>query len=251
MKRILDYIEQKKQELARSAFLEFVGDERIDVEKRFGFVPCIAPFAMAYTDINRYILRDDSSPDPLQQIINTHSREEDQHWRMYLKDLRTLGLNESTDLVSVLKLLWGEQCSQTRQMVYELSGLVLRHPEPVKRLVVVEAIEGTAEVAFRVFTKAARELEEKTGKRLHYFGMTHEELEADHTLCSESSSRMLKELELPAGWEQEAVEAVDKVYELFSAMFNELLEYAVQAGKSAPAVARRPQKREPLAVAVA
>jgi hypothetical protein len=248
MKRILDYIEQKKQELARSPFLEFVGDERIDVEKRFGFVPCIAPFAMAYTDINRYILRDDSSKDPLQQIINTHSREEDQHWRMYLKDLRTLGLNESTNMESVLKLLWGEHCRQTRQMVYELSGLVLRHPEPLKRLVVVEAIEGTAEVAFRVFTKAARELEEKTGKRLHYFGMTHEELEADHTLSSESSSRMLRELEIPADWEQEAEEAVDKVYALFAAMFDELLEYVVQASKLSPVEVRQ---RGPLAIAVA
>jgi hypothetical protein len=246
MKSILEYIEQKKRELAQTPFLAYIADSSIEPRKRFAFVPCIAPFAMAYTDINKYILRDDASSEPLQQIINTHSREEDSHWRMYLRDLRALDMDATSDLGQVLKLLWGDDCRRTRQMVYELTSLFLRHEDLRMRLVLVEAIEGTADVAFKVFSRAAGEFEQQTGRRLHYFGMTHEILEASHSLTSESEVERLSAVEIPAEMEPEALKAVEKVYELFCIMFDELLEYAKAADTRAQqALAAQAWQKQP------
>ncbi|HEX8818289.1 MAG TPA: hypothetical protein VF794_00050 [Archangium sp.] len=231
MKSILDRIEQKKSELAQSPFLSFIQDSAISARKRFAFVPCIAPFAMGYTDINKFILRDDASADPLQQVINTHTREEDSHWRMYLTDLRTLNMNVSMDMANSLKMLWGDHCRMTRQLVYELSALVIQYQDPRMRLLMVEAIEGTAEVAFEFFTKAASEFEKQTGRKLHYFGMTHEEMEANHAISKESSEDLLSTLELSAQEEQQVLEAVDRVYAHFGMMFDELLAYALLTGQ--------------------
>lgn len=232
MKSILEYIEQKKHELAQTPFLAFIADSSIDPVKRFAFVPCLAPFVMGFMDINRLILRNDASNEPLQQILNTQSREEDTHWKMYLRDLRTLDMDAAGDLGQVLKLLWGDDNRRTRQVVYELTSLFLRHEDLRMRLALVEAMEGTADVSFKVFTRAAGEYEEQTGKRLHYFGMTHELLEANHTMTSAAEVERLQRVEIPEDMRQEALKAIDKLYELFFVMFDELLEYARARGEA-------------------
>ena len=243
MKRILEYIETKKGELSQSAFLRFVSDSRVEPLARFGFVPCLAPFVMAFMDINKHILRDDSAREPLQKLLNTQSREEDSHWQMYLRDLKTLGANPSMDLTLALKLLWSEECKRTRRMSYELTALFLGHEDPRLRLVLVEAIEGTADASFGLFTRAAFELEAATGKRLHYFGRSHEFLEEKHTLGSDAARALLEAVELSPEEFARAVQAVDKVFALFALMFEELLEYALRANPQAwPVPERRPDE---------
>jgi hypothetical protein len=230
MQRILDHIEMKKNELARSSFLSFIEDSTLEPRERFAFVPCLAPFAMAFMDLNKYVLRDDASTDPVQQMINIHSQEEDEHWRMYVKDLRTLNMNTTMDLASVLKMLWGNHCKQTRMLAYELSSLVTQHPDPRIRFLIIEAVEGTADVAFDAFCKAANDFEAQTGKRLHYFGKTHDMMEANHTITSDHVEEMMKQIQLTRAEEEAALAAVDQVYKLFHGMFDELLEYALWTG---------------------
>jgi hypothetical protein len=230
MKRVLEHIEKKKQELSQSAFLRFIEDSSLDPRERFAFVPCLAPFAMAFMDLNKYVIRDDVSQDPVQQMINLHSREEDEHWRMYVKDLRTLNMNATMDLASVLKMLWGKHCKHTRMLSYELASLVTRHPDPRLRFLIVEAVEGTADVAFDAFCKAAIELEAQTGKKLHYFGKTHDLMEANHTISTDAVEQMMSRYELSETELTAALAAVDEVYTLFQGMFDELLEYALWTG---------------------
>lgn len=230
MKRILEHIETKKQELAQSSFLTFIEDSTLDPRERFAFVPCLAPFAMAFMDLNKYVIRDDASQDPVQQMINIHSREEDEHWRMYVKDLRTLNMDTTMDLTSALRMLWGNHCKRTRMLSYELAALVSRHADPRIRFLIVEAVEGTADVAFDSFCKAAVELEDRTGKKLHYFGKTHDMMEANHTISSDAVEEMMSRYELSAEDYKTALEAVDQVYVLFAGMFDELLEYALWTG---------------------
>lgn len=230
MKRILEQIETKKQELAQSSFLTFIEDSTLDPRERFAFVPCLAPFAMAFMDLNKYVLRDDASQDPVQQMINIHSREEDEHWRMYVKDLRTLNMDTTMDLTSALRLLWGQHCKRTRMLTYELAALVARNPDPRIRFLIVEAVEGTADVAFDSFCKAAVEFEERTGKKLHYFGKTHDMMEANHTISSDAVEEMMASYKLTPQEELQAEAAVEQVYALFHGMFDELLEYALWMG---------------------
>lgn len=234
MKRISERIEKNKQRLAQTALMVFVRDRGLEPRRRFSFVPCMAPFVMGFSDVNKYGLRDDGSEDPLQQLINAHAREGGHHWAMYLKDLRTLELNSSMDLNGALRMLWGEDRKKTRQTIYGLMAL-LEHTPPEVRLAVVEAIAATGEVAFTYFSQLAVEFQKVTGQELCYFGHVHQALEMGHALGTGGLAGRLEALELPPELEQQALVLVDKVFTLFSRMFEEWMAYAQRA----------PQVREP------
>lgn len=225
MKRVLRHIEQRKAELSRSPFITFVEDASLEPRRRLSFAPGLAPFVMGFADLNKYVLRDESSADPLQQIINTYTREDDGHWRMFLEDLRTLEMDIPMGFTGALEQLWGEHNKKARQLVYGLVALVSAE-SPVMRLVVVQSIEGAANVGFSRFTQAAREHEARTGKRLHYFGETHEELESGHEMGSGDAEAVLAGIELTPEQVERAYGLVDKTFALFHAMGEELLAQA-------------------------
>ncbi|MEV0375362.1 hypothetical protein AB0I10_37295 [Streptomyces sp. NPDC050636] len=78
------------------------------------FAPCLGPFVIGFSDVGVFGLRDANTPDDrLQQLVNAHTYEDDHHWRICLDDLDTLGCNTSLDLVSALRMLWGDGLSST------------------------------------------------------------------------------------------------------------------------------------------
>ncbi len=205
--------------------MTFCQDANVDPRRRFSFVPCMAPFVMGFADVNKYGLRDEHSDDPTQQLINVHSREDDHHWGMYLKDLRTLGFNTQMDLNGALRLLWGDDRQKTRQTIYKLMGFI-ENTTPAVRLAVVEAIEATGDVAFSRFCALANEFEKATGEALCYFGEMHKDLESGHAMGTENIESKLDEIVLSPELEREALELVDQVFELFHLMFDEWMAYA-------------------------
>jgi hypothetical protein len=225
MRRILQHIEQRKAELARSPFMAFVEDASLEPRQRLGFAPGIAPFVMGFADLNKYVLRDEASEEPLQRFINTYTREDEDHWRLFLEDLRTLGLDLPMGFTGALEQLWGEHSKRARQLVYGLVALVSAE-SPVMRLVIVESVEGAASVGFSRFTQVAREHEARTGKRLLYFGETHAELENGHELGTENARAKLAALELTPEQVERARGLVDRTFALFHAMGEELLAHA-------------------------
>jgi hypothetical protein len=225
MKRVRQHIEQRKAELARSPFISFLEDASVEPRRRLSFAPCMAPLVMGFADLNKYILRDEASEDPLQQLVNTYTREDDGHWGMFLKDLRTMELNTPLDFTGALEQLWGEHCKRTRQLVYGLVALVSGE-SPVQRLVVVESIEAAGSVGFSRFTQVAREFEAGTGKRLLYFGDTHAELESGHVMGTDNVQADLAALELTPEQVERALGLASKTFELFHGMGDELLAYA-------------------------
>lgn len=225
MKRISQRIEQNKQRLAQTALMVFVQDRELEPRRRFGFVPCMAPFVMGFSDVNKYGLREDGSEHPVQQLINAHTREDDHHWGMYLKDLRTLELNSSLDLNGALRMLWGEDRKKTRQTIYGLMALI-EDTDPGVRMAVVEAIEATGDVAFTHFSALADEFQKATGQELCYFGHIHKELETGHAMGTEDIEAQLEALELSPELEQQALVLVDRVFALFTSMFEEWMAYA-------------------------
>jgi len=225
MKRIAERIESNKRRLEQSVLMVFVQDVNVDPRRRFSFVPCMAPFVMGFSDVNKYALRDESSEDPIQHLINVHSQEDDHHWGMYLKDLRTLGLNMQMDLNGALRLLWGEDRQKTRQTIYSLMGLI-ENTTPAVRMAVVEAIEATGDVAFSQFSALAHEFEKATGETLCYFGALHKDLESGHAMGTEDIEAKLEAIVLSPDMEREALGLVDQVFELFHQMFGEWMAYA-------------------------
>ncbi|AKI98987.1 hypothetical protein ATI61_106366 [Archangium gephyra] len=240
MRRVLRHIEQHKAELARSPFLTFLGDASVEPRLRFGFAPCMAPFVMGFADLNKYVLRDEASEDPIQRLINTHTREDDHHWGMFLRDLRTLELNAPMDFTGALEQLWGAHNQKARQLIYGLVALVSAE-SPVMRLVIVESVEAAGSVGFSRFTQVARELEAKTGKRLLYFGEAHEGLETGHLMGSGNVEETIAGLELTAEQVERARGLTDRTFALFHAMGEELLAHArrgLEGARPEPALRR-------------
>ena len=93
MKQVLQHILRHKREYAERPFFRFLRDDALTPRARLAFFPCMAPFIMAFGDLNRHVLRDEESDDPWQRILNAHSREDDHHWPWYLEDYAKLGFD--------------------------------------------------------------------------------------------------------------------------------------------------------------
>ncbi len=226
MKWVLQHIEEKKRSFAGRPLFSFVRDSSLDPRERLAFAPCMAPFIMAFSDINRYLLRDDSSDDPLQKIINSHTRVDDDHYRLFLKDLRTLDMHPPVDLATTLETLWSDDCHRTRRLVYTLCNLIDREG-PMMRLVILEAVESTGNVGFSAFEAAARDFNARTGKSLVFFGPVHVDLETGHLMGTENAERELDVITLSQQDKAHASGLVDTIFEGFGQMVDECHAYAV------------------------
>lgn len=233
MQSVLDFIEQKTREFAETPIVRFLRDRSIDPRQRFSFAPIMAPWAFGFADINKYVLRDASSQEPFQQIINRHTEEDDHHWGMYLKDLRTLGMNDAMDLVGAIKLLWSDECKHTRQTVYGLTSLIAS-ASPTLRLVITEAVEALGNVGFKAFLPCAEEFEQRTGETLIYFGQAHLDLESGHAMGTDDIEGELAAITLSPEEAQEGRALVQKIFELICAMGDEFLAYAQRYPRPLP-----------------
>lgn len=77
MKAVMRELAQAKQHYPRLPLFEFLRCETIEPRNRLAFVPCIAPFILAFSDLKRFVLRDESSSDPRQLLVNERTREDD------------------------------------------------------------------------------------------------------------------------------------------------------------------------------
>ncbi|HYO55844.1 hypothetical protein [Archangium sp.] len=234
MNRVLEHIEQKKRELARLPLFAFVQDRGIEPRERLGFAPCLAPMTMGFADLMVFGLRDASSRDRLQQLLNAHTSVDDRHWEFFMRDLETLELNGSLAVVGSLKLLWGQHCAKTRQLIYKLMALV-HAASPIMRLVILEIVEAAADVAFSRFRQVGREFTEQTGKPLFYFGAPHQDMEDEHEAMGEHGIRaMISSYAWAPAEEEHALALVDEVSASFAEMGADLLAYALKAREAGP-----------------
>ncbi|MDY7224780.1 hypothetical protein [Hyalangium rubrum] len=234
MNRVLEYLEQKRQELEQLPFILFVQDRSIDPWQRLSFAPCLAPMTMGFADLMVYGLRDVDSKDPDQQTLNAHTVVDDQHWRYLLQDLETLGMNAPMNFSGALEQLWGKHCGQTRNLIYTTMALA-RGATPIIRLVTLEAIEVAADVGFSKFRQVGQEIAAKTGKKLIYFGQSHQDVEDEHEAMGAKSIRGLITAHTWTPEEEKvALRHVDQVSACFTAMGAELLAYLLKAREAGP-----------------
>ena len=230
MKTVFSAIMKRSRSYAAQPLFTFFRDERIDPVQRFAFCPYVAFFALSFGDINRHVLRDDTSSDAYQQMINVHTEEDDHHWQWFLEDVAKLGFDQSMSSMDWLSLLWHEQTAPTRLITYNLVSL-LRPLESVLRLVVMESIEETGNVFFGALAQAADEFQRKTGTELRFFGSYHLDKESGHLVGSDH--RNLAAIELSDAQRAEGLRLVDQVFGWFEAWSGDILSYL--EGRSAPA----------------
>jgi hypothetical protein len=225
MKTVLDYIEEKRQTFMKAPLFAFLSDRSIPPRDRLAFTPCLAHFVMTFADLNALVLREPLSKDPIQSIINAHTHEDDSHWKMFLADLDTLGMNESSTLSDVVQLLWSEDTKNIRRTCYSIISM-LAETEPELRIVIVEAFEATGAVSISYAVAVGLEFEQATGKKLLYWGGGHASAETGHAMGTPDVENHLRSIVFSEPQRIRAFALVDRVFQSFWYMMDDVLACA-------------------------
>ncbi len=224
MKAVMRELAQAKRHYSRLPLFEFLRSESIAPRDRLAFYPCMAPFILAFSDLNRFVLRVEDSNDPHQRLINEHTHEDDHHWPWYLEDFTKLGFDRAVSVTHTLRTYMKDEAQQNRLLGPRLAQL-LYGATPKEKLVVVEAIEETGNVLFGLTAKIAARIQAEGGPELRYLGQFHFSRETGHAMHG-ADHRVLEAIALT---EVERVRCLDlafRVFDLFSDWTAELLAYA-------------------------
>jgi hypothetical protein len=225
MEEVLALIQKKKQEYAKSGLFEFMRDQSIDPRQRLAFAPCIAPLVMSFAEFNKYVFREEPTNDPIQELVNKHTYEDDHHWLWFLEDLETLGINKAVKFSDALNFLWNEETKGSRWVSHQIFRYAFG-ASPISKFAILEVIEATANVFFSTAAPIAQELRTITQKELIYFGHFHLEVENNHSKDLPQQRRLSETIELTIEGRQEAFEVVENFFGVFTEVMDELLVYA-------------------------
>lgn len=227
MKEVTAFIEKKKHEFAQTPFMEFLKDKSIDPRQRLAWAPAFAPFAMSFKDFNKTVLRKELVTGKLQEMINQHSYEDGRHWVWFLQDMKVMGYDYSINFTDTLKFLWGEETIKVRQMAYDLFALCTFEEDVLMKLVVVESIEATGNVALYEIAQVAKELQSITKQHHPYFGESHFAKETGHIQADmDDVEDFIESIELTEAQQKKAFMLVEKVFADFTEAMNEMLVFA-------------------------
>ena len=224
MRTVMRELAQAKRHYSKLPLFEFLRCESIAPRDRLAFFPCMAPFILAFSDLNRFVLRDETCQDPHQKLVNEHTREDDHHWPWYLEDFTKLGFDRSTAVTQALRSYMKDEMQQNRLLAPRLAQLI-QGTTPTEKLVIVEAIEETGNVLFGLTSKIAQRLQAEGGPELRYLGQFHFARETGHAMHG-MDHRILEAIPLT---ELERVRCLDlsfRVFDLFADWSTELLAYA-------------------------
>jgi hypothetical protein len=225
MRTVLRHVMAAKRAYSALPFFEFLGDESYPPRERLAFVPCMGPFILDFGDLNTYVLRDESSSDAHQALVNRHTYEDDHHWPWYLEDLARLGHDHHRRTTDVLRDVYSPRTAVNRMLAARLAHLIYG-ATPVERLVIVEAIEETGNVLFSLTAALARRVERDDGIELRYLGDFHLALESGHAMDGDDH-HTLAAIVLDDAGRARCRWLVDRVFELFAAWAAELHAYAL------------------------
>ena len=229
MRAVQDLIERNNQKFAGHPLISFLDDQSVDPRKRLLIAPCMAFFAMSFSDLNRYVYRDTETDDVFQRIVNEHTLEDERHSAWFIADCKKLGWNRSMSFTDSMCFLWGRETIGVRRAVYDFSAL-LRHAMSFERYVVLEAIEGHGNVLFEATSRVAQQMTYETSKEYIFFGPHHLAAETGHAVGG-NVARYQQEIDAYEPSESQASRAtilVDAAYDIFTRYNDDLYQYAVR-----------------------
>ena len=248
MKRVLEFIEVKKHEFEQHPLFEFMRDQSISPQQRLGFAPCLAPFAMNFGDLNKYFLRENPPSNPIQEMINVHTFEDDHHWLWYLKDLALLGLDHTVKFSDTLKFMWSDETQHTRLVCTHLALWYTQQTNPQLKLAITEAVEATGHVILYRTAQVATELEQVTHIKYPYFGQSHFDLETGHPIGTDNVEDLIESIELDDETCEQACELVTRVFDAFTHVLSEFMVYVETYSLEHPYTKRPATPKIPVAV---
>lgn len=224
MRAVMKAIFEAKREYEALPLFDLLRDDSKTPRERLAFYPCMAPFILAFGDLNKYVMRDETSTNPHQQLVNAHTYEDDHHWPWYLEDFSTLGFDLRTPATEVLRFLYSDRTPVNRMLATKLAHL-LYDATPVERLVIIEAIEETGNVLFALTAPLARRIQTHEGLSLKYLGDFHFNLETGHAMNG-ADHREMASISLDDIQRTKCLLLVRQVFGLFEEWTAELLAYA-------------------------
>ena len=194
MKRILTYIDEKNAAFGRHAMFGFLTDQTVTAEQRLVFAPYMAHFVFSFMDINRFVLRDLSSNDKYQHLVNIHTEEDSHHWPWYLNDLKKLQMDKSGKFSDWLYFIWSNHGIKSRMLTYDMVGLA-KQASPIGKVILVEVIEKTGNVFLGHTADVSCQLNDHDSDYL-YYGKHHLDCESGHHMGTPDIEKVLLSIEL-------------------------------------------------------
>jgi hypothetical protein len=242
MRQVMDRLEQRMAEYAKTPFLAFLRDPSIQPQRKLAFAPHVAHFVLTFADLCTLILPEEPPSDKYQKLVNANSLEDEGHWRWFLTDLAALGQDSKMQFSEAIKLIWSDATIRTRMLSYHLCHLGMG-ADSIGKLVLVHCIEGAFKVTVRDLEGAAKQFVALTGRPLHYLGARHSDAESSHTLENAEVRRSIAEIELQPRVSQALCEMVDKSFTFFAAFADEMLALA-NSSATRPETDSAPEARE-------
>ena len=169
-------------------------------------------WAMAFQDVLR--LNESKVKDAQMKKIARHHRAEDSgHDKWFLSDvLKIEGSNPD------VRALFSAPHASTRDATYALMSEVYRANSDKERVLLLLALESTG----HIFFEAIASYFERMGinHSLQYFARHHIEVEKSHEVFEQQMNAYLETVELTEEERASASALVDRVYEAFTAMFD-------------------------------
>jgi len=218
MKSLASFICKEIEPLEKHPFFQFLRDDSIPAEERLAYAPYSAFFILTFADVNRFLLPDKASTDPLQQLVNRHAAEDAQHWVWYLADLESLGWSPQARFTDVLRFVWGDTGHHMREAGYFLAHSVIE-ASPMLKVALLEGMEAAGRVWLTATAPVSRGLGSK--HKLVYFADHHLERETGHIIGS--SNQELESITLTDDVRAEAERLIRELYRRLIAFSDEIL----------------------------
>ncbi|HTV23865.1 MAG TPA: hypothetical protein VMG12_34480 [Polyangiaceae bacterium] len=225
MRRVLQALDQRTEQFERAPLFEFLRNRQIPARERLSFAPCVAHFVMSFADLYAFVLPEEPTSDPYQELVNAHTKEDENHWRWFLADLAKLDCNPQLAFTDALRFIWSDATVQMRMLTYAMCRLG-SNADSLTKLVLVHCIEAAGKVTVGHVSAVGGELMAQTDERLTYFGPHHSNAEADHTIEDVGVRHRLEEAHLQPDQRQALLRVVDESFVHFTNFTNEMLKFA-------------------------
>jgi hypothetical protein len=224
MEELLALIKEKQQQHAQIPFYEYMRDTKINPNERLAFAPCFSYFVMSFCELNRDILRSEPTTDPIQELVNHHTYEDEDHWIWFLEDLKKLGYDESVKFTEALRFLWSDETRVQREVVRWMFAEGAS-ASPLHRFVLIESIEAIADIFLEVTQAVTVELKILDGPDCCYFGNMHATVDSNHTMYTPGSQSFLDKIQLTPEEKAEALRIIDKTFDMLTLVMSDLLAH--------------------------
>ena len=172
-----DLLRQRMDRLRTHPFPTWMsGGAGTPADRLAAFLPLWIPDIMGYADLMTYALPFPDPGSPQERAVNRRVRLLASHHRLFAHDAAALHLDERlrwTAGKSLRFLGYGKETELQRAGMALFLDAAYRHPSPVIRFWLVEALQGSGEAFFHHGSRLAGELESRDGIHLDYLADRH------------------------------------------------------------------------------